>query len=343
MSTSASTDVEHIQWSLHAVAETARQIDTRSFEVDARPRIRAELVPAVVRVMDNALGVLGHVLDRYDRPQEVESPANSGVFHAVFDDMVADQGPGSPHQRIADISFMARWELDRKRSSVAEAEHGRDDWRLIAECCSARRRVVKAASGVERVLSEVESQPSVFTDLYQTERGRALETRAAYYSFVSGLRATERRFADLERRIRLAGTGIARLIGRSIYEELRVEDRRSIRAVQARLFEWLRGARDPREGLRLLSEVNSCASLLMEVNRRPILLEHDREVLEQLLRALSQPATNSAVFYKLLVSIRGRDLELDELIEASAALEPRVWREPVDRVLAGLREQAVGA
>jgi hypothetical protein len=332
-----------IQRSLHAVAETARNIDTRGFEVDARARLRAELVPVVVRVMDDAVGVLGHVLDRYDRLQALENPEDSGVFNCMFDDMVADVSSSNQNQRVADISFVARWELNRKRSIVTEAEHSGDDWRLISECSSARRRVIKAASGVERVLTEVESRPSLFLDLYQTEKQRAVETRAAYYSFVAGLRATERACHDVERCIRLAGTGIARLIGRSIYEELRVEDRRLLRSLQARLCDWLRGARDQREGQRLLSEVSSCGALLMEVNRRPMLIEYDRELLEKLLRALQQPATNTVTFYKTLMTLRGRDPELDERIEARVDFVPRLWCGPAEQTLERLREQATGA
>jgi hypothetical protein len=331
-------DVGDIQRSLHQVAIAARHIDTRSFEVDARVRVRDELVPAVRGVMDQACSILGQVLDRYDRPTSPGTYEDSGVFACMFDDLVADTTPNSPRQRIADMSFMARWELDRKRCSVAEAVTASDDWRLIAECCSARRRVVKAASGVERVLAEVEALPSMFGEVYQTENQRAVATRAAYYSFVTGIRRAESEQLDIERRIRFAGTGIARLIGRAIYEELRIEDRRSLRALQARLFEWLRGRRDPREGQRIHSELLAFASLLMEVNRRATLVEHDRAVLEKLLVALHQPATDGQTFLKLLHSIRGRDPELDALIEAEAELRPAIWQEPATRTLARLRE-----
>ncbi len=333
-----------IQSSLHAVAETARKLATRAFETESRPRVRAELIPAVLSVIDGAVNVLDEVLERYDKPLELEPepPASSGVFDRLIDDFVIaanDAGPG-PGQRVADMSFMARWELGRKRSAVAEAEHSLDDWRLLAECCSARRRVVKAATGVERVLSEVEGLPSLFADLYRTEKQRAVETRAAYYAFVTGLRAAEQGHrADVERGLRLAGTGIAQLIGREVYEDLRVDDRRSLRALQVRVFAWLRGARDEREGQRLLSELNAFGSLLMEVNRRPPLIEYDRELLGELLGALEQPRVDAPTLYRRLTTLRGRDAELDALINLRAELRPNLWRPPVEQVLAGLDEQ----
>jgi hypothetical protein len=339
-----SAEVGRIQRSLHAVAETARGIDTRTFEVDARARVRDELAPTVRGVMDDTDAVLGDVLARYDQPPEAAAADSSGMFNRVFDDMVVE-APSDPRQRIADISFVARWELARKRVAVVEAERRGDDWTLIAECCSARRRVVKAASGVERVLAEVEALPSLFAGLYQTERQRAIETRAAYYAFVIGVRSAELQWQsrDLERCLRLIGTGIARLVGRSIYEELRIEDRRSLRSLQARLFTWLRGTSEPREGLRLISEISAFGSLLMEVNRRPSLIEHDREVLGKLLAALTQPATDKQALFRTLVTIRGRDPELDHLIDAQADLRPDLWHDLAETLLARLREQGEGA
>ena len=331
-------EAEAIQHALHGVAVAARRIDTREFEVEGWERIRRELVPTVHEVMEQATDVLAEVLEHYDRPTTEGDKEDSGVFSTMFDDMVDDTTPNSPRQRIADMSYMARWELDRKRGAVVEAEATNDDWRLIAHCCSARRRVIKAASGVERVVAEVEAFPSLFGDLYLTERQRAVETRAAYYSFMVGVRQLECTRADMARCIRLAGTGIARLIGREIYQELRIEDRRTLRSLQARLFTWLREARDDREGQRLHSEVVSFASLLMEVNQRAVLVDHDREVLAKLLAAVHQPATDAATFHRLLRTIRGRDPELDRLIELEAELRPSIWAEPAEQVLARLSD-----
>ncbi len=331
-------EVVGIQWALQAVAEAASGIDTRKFEIEASGHVRAELVPAIRAVMDDAIALLGDVLARYDEPPQSGGADDSGVFNCVFDELVTDAAPSNPAQRIADISFMARWELERKQQAVAEAERRADEWYLFAECCSARRRVIKAASGVERVLSEVEGRPSMFIGLYQTEKQRAVETRAAYQSFILGLRQAERwRALDLERYLRLVGTGIARLVGRPIYEELRVEDRRSLRALQARVCQWLREPRNLQAGQRLASDVAAFSSLLMEVNRRPAMIEYDQEVLEKLLGAVAQPATDKQAFYRLLFTIRGRDPELDWLIEARADLSPEIWDAVARQVLTQLR------
>ena len=198
---------------------------------------------------DTAIDIFEQVLGHYDCPRQITTAADSGVFNAVFEDMV--EGASDQHQRVADVAFMARWEIERKRSMLTAAVTRKRGWALLSECCSTRRRVLKATSGVERVLSDVEGQASVFDDLYRTERQIAVETRAAYYVFVSDLTKTERDSGDRDvaRVIRLAGTGSARLIGRDIYDDLRIEDRMelaaALRVVSSLLYLQGTNAKDP--------------------------------------------------------------------------------------------------
>ncbi len=336
-----STDLEvgGVQLALRGAAESARRIDTRAFEFLPSERVRRELVPIVDALIAEAMDALDLTLGRYDKPSELAQPEDSGIFNCMFEEIIEAPSVPDPRQRIADVAFMARWEMDRKRKELAQSQR-LDDWGLIAACCSARRRVVKALSGVERVVSEVEGRPSVFAGIYQTELQRALETRRAYLRFVAGLRQAERERArsGVERGLRLAGTGIAGVVGRDIYEDLRVGDRRTLRELQRRLIEWLRGEKDPLEGERLLGDLVSAASLIMDVNRRPVLVEHDARVLEKLLAALAQPATDKGVFFQLLASVRGRDAELDALIEGEADLRPELWLGAARRVLARLED-----
>ena len=332
--------VRELQDALFHAAETARTVDTRPYELQPRAQLCQELVPRIHSVMDEALDVLGCLLERYDTPPQAQAADTSGVFDTYFDEAVEPSvPPAEPQQRIADVSFMARWELDRKRSAIAVAQHTDDYWRLLSECCSARRRVVKATSGVEQVLSQVEGCPSVFESLYRSERRRAIETRAAYHSLLSGLKRLEDASERIERDVRLVGTGIACLVGRDVYLELRVKDRLELRRLQRKIFDWLLGPRDPQQGRRLIGDVKAFAELLMEVNHRPVLVEHDREVLQRLQAALRQPATDALAFFELLVSIRGRDTELDDLIDARAELRTELWDHVVERVLQELSEQ----
>jgi hypothetical protein len=342
-----SAEASCLQRSLHDLAEAAQAIDTRTFEVAAPPRVRAEMVPSLQRALEVAIGTLGEVLEHYDTPPSDDSlgdAGDSGVFHMTLDDIVEDQ-PTNPRQRVADLAFMARWELVRKREAILAALAQDDGWRLIEECCSTRRRIIKAASGVERVIAELEVQPSLFANLYLNEQQRAVQTRTAYHVFLVGVRAASSQWAqrDLHRCMRLIGTGIAQLIGRPIYEELRIEDRRMIRAVQARLVDWLRGQHDELEGRRLVSEIESAAELLMGVNRRPALIEHDCELLEKLIAAVQQPATHKASFYVRLMALRGRDPALDRHIERHCDLVPEHWLGLATSLLEQLRTQMGGA
>ncbi len=340
-----SEETSALQRSLRSVAEAAQSINTRDFELAPRESVLAKLVPLLREVLDDAITVLGQTLAWYEAPSAIDTADDSAMFNLVFDDMVDDivddPCPADPRQRIADIAFMARWEVERKRSALGEAMQG-EDARLIAECCSVRRRVVKATSGVERVLAATEGQPTVFASLFQTERQRAIETRSAYYVFALRIQASADvwQTRDLLRCIRLIGASMAQLVGRPIYEDLRFEDRKSLRSLQIRLIDWLRGEQDAREGQRLISELMAFTSLLMAVNRRPVLIEYDCEVLAKLIAALAQPATDAKVFHRLLSTLRGREPEIDRLIERQADLHPDLWLDIAQRTLARLREQA---
>ncbi len=330
-----------IQRSLQRLAEAAWAIETNRFEVPPWARIRAELIPTLRAVMSDAIALLGDVLIRYETFVGVEGANSSGVFNCVFDDLVDDNTcPTNPHQRIADAAFMARWEIERKQATITEAMRG-DDARLLAECCSARRRVIKAASGVERVLSEVEGVASVLQSLFQTERQHAIETRLQYHAFADGVRRAVARWqgVDLERCLRSIGTIMAKLLGRPICEELRIEDRRSLRSLQVRLVDWLCKPHDSLEGRRLVSEVLAFTGLLMEVNQRAVLIEHDCKVLDKLIAAMAQPGTQQDVFFQLLSTLLGRDPDLDDLIVSHTELRPELWQEVAHRTLARLRQQ----
>ncbi|MCA9656331.1 MAG: hypothetical protein H6712_08565 [Myxococcales bacterium] len=301
----------------------------------SRELICRELVPEVHATVDDAVGVLDQLLARYEGPSMEQGAADSGVFEAVFEELMEAPEPQGPSasQRIADVSFMARWELNRKRAAIDVAEDHDDEWSILSECCSTRRRVLEASGGVELVLCEEEGCTSVFEHVIQTEREIAVLTRHAFRSLMSSLENAEARAAeDLVVGIRLAGTGVAMLVGRDVYQELRVKDRIGIRRIQRRMMDWLRNP-DEEEGRRLLSDASAFAALLMEVNQRPVLLEHDRAVLARLERKLAHPAVEDVELPRVLYTIRGRDPELDALIDGSVELHPRAWMPPVTRVL----------
>lgn len=332
---SARLEMGKLQWNLHAALTRAQRIDTRGFECEDADRLRAVHVPEVRASLEDAIVVLGAVLDHYERVSEAPQSEESGVFHCMFEDAVETPAETDPHQRVADVAFMARWELIRKLdglTSVAQLEQ----WELISACASALRRVVKAVSGVERVLAEVERRPSLFVALYQTQRQLAVSIRGAYTRLIRQLRDIEsrREVLGISRCLRLVGTAIASLVGLDIYESLRIEDRRTLRSVQRRLIDWLRSDRDTLAGERLLGDACALGSLLLEVNRRPELIEHDIERLCELHRELAQPQLDKIETYERLIELRGRDQELDELLDAYAELEQ--WRQPIARVLAQL-------
>lgn len=315
--TFADPRVGKLQWVLLSTIEGARCIDTRSVEGNSHAQLCRKHLPAVRSVLEDIVSVFNTLITTYELEAEVSGAEDSGVFHSVFEDIVATPTDGDPRQQVADVAFMARWELIRKLDGLAGAEQ-LERWDLIAACSSALRRAIKAVCGVEQVLAEVEGHPSMLTNLYQTHLGEALMTRSAYLGLITQLRGIEARQQQLgaTRCLRLVGVAIAKLVGQEIYEVLRVEDRRTLYELQARVLDWLRGGQDGRAGEQLLSDALALGTLLMQINRRPELIGHDRACFEQLIAGFRRPFGAPLDINGWISAVRGRDPEFDVLAES---------------------------
>jgi len=332
--------VTELQSSLRAIAERARAINTRDFEGRSRRDLERELLPVLATVLSDASDSLGSVLHYYEEVNERRAkeltPVETREFYRTIDGLMTEE---SGTQRIIDLAFMAQWELKRKAQQVQAPGNEEDDvWDLIARCGSARRRILKSAVAVETAICEHEAIASTLEHSYVTELKRSLETRRAYVVFRRELKAPHGNdVATIRRSLRTAGIGIARLIGRDIYEDLRVTDRTQIRELQARLLAWLRGDDDfdSDSGLKTWQDLSAFADLLLQVNHRAELVEHDRALLaeahETLISSQSTPETLLASLRQQLESLIGRDGALDELIENSES-PIEEWRLTVRRL-----------
>lgn len=94
---------------------------------------------------------------------------------------------------------------------------------------------------------------------------------------------------------------------------MRVSDRMQLRALQDRILDWLRAASaEPHEGIRIWSDLLAFARLVHQINRREVLVEHDRRVVSQLLVECGDCFTDACV--ELLSKLFGLDPELDEAL-----------------------------
>ena len=113
----------------------------------------------------------------------------------------------------------------------------------------------------------------------------------------------------------------------SIYPYLRLDDRLDLRALQKRILSWLEGASsdgsgEAESGRRLWQDASGFFNLLMQIQRREELREHDLVQLGRVLRRLHDEGGGSkpmgrelfAELRELLLDMAGRESSLDQIL-----------------------------
>jgi hypothetical protein len=338
---------ERLHAQLLGCVERAKRVDIRPFEGRMAREILEGLAPLVRDILVDSIALCREALSRYDAAEipahgSVEDAlgaaphSDSGVFYLTVDEMVgrSDVAQAETDQRVADIAFMGVTELRPKLASIERLHERMDGWEVVSECGSGVRRVIKSLTALEGALCErggIESELS-----FASEVSRSLEVRRQYARLRQSIAGEQPTPDTLLRALRRVGTSIAILVGRDIYPELRVHDRRQLRELQGRILVWLRGPADTPEavtdGLRLWQDLVGFAGLLQQVSRRQELVEHDAAVLAEARRALEVSAgpIDDAVLLALR-SLRGLDEELDALLVANAE-DARSYLAPVARL-----------
>ena len=333
----ASTTLRRIETLLDHV----RAVDTRRYETRATNSILREHVPEIEKLLASTFATLEAIAERYAASAEkpgLPDDALDGDFAAHVDALMQAEDAAS---RVADIAVVARMELAHRHLRLQQMPLGADSWDYIAVTSSIRRRVLKSVTAIQTAIRRHEGLNDE-DSWFRSELDHSLEVRRVYAAFRRRLqldRPPSR--AEMYTRLRLVGTSIAILVGKDIYEHLRVTDRQMIRALQAKVINWLR--KDPttsgrfpaRAGEHIWQDVAACADLLMQVNHRTELRDHDVAALEALADALRRNAPPAECRVRL-AALEGADEKLDQFIRSSD--EPTdALTKLVPRLLAGTR------
>lgn len=319
---------ESLQHRLVHLVGRARAVDLRSFERGTLRDVLDELVPETASLLEEAAGLLGDILDRYDVPaaeDEIELGENPT--------------PPSPAEALCDVAFLARSEMRRKLDELRRHSREKDFAHLISLCAGGLRRISKTASAVDAALCDCEGMVQRLT--FQTELLASLEIRRAYAKFSSAVRDSPPPTPQTVRNgLQRAGTAIARLLGRDVSRNMRYADRLELRGLQERMLTWCNDpASEPVEGQRLWQDVAGFAELIHEVNRRSELVEHDGEVAthtwKRLFAAEESPETVPDDLRGPLTALFGRRQEIDRLI-VFQCWNADAWRAPMTALLTEL-------
>lgn len=317
--------VVELQAALAAVVQRALAFDTRPHEDLSVEQMLDVPVRACVELLQAGIDVLSKTLERYEPSEPAEAPVSvdgeKSFLHGVDTLMATSEGVS----RIADLAFIGRLELSMRREQLQALTPEGDPWAVLSMCAGTRRKVIKSITAVESALCEHEELPARTVGVFATEVQHSLEVRRAYTvfrrAFASGPAAGE----DIRPHLRRAAVAIAVLTGRDVYQDLRVDDRMQLRALQQRVIAWLRGAESSsaRTGLRLWQDLAAFAGMLVLVNNRTELREHDRQLSLNVVRALEHRAADAPLEpedLERLKPLHGRDDELDEWL---ASPDPR--------------------
>ncbi|MBI5496362.1 MAG: hypothetical protein HY904_15170 [Deltaproteobacteria bacterium] len=295
------------------------------------------LVPRVAAAVEVATEIMGLVVNYYEAPGTHPAPCAEAKVGLEMDRRVASIRSA---QDVADLAFIGRLALRDRREALAASVASADKWEIISIAGSACREVRKSLGALELAVCGFEGLPYTGSD-YQSEVATSREVRRTYVTFCADILGSgEPGPDDVVKRVRVAATSIVKLTGRAIYPAMRVDDRILLRTLHARLMEWLRAAAQgaaggAQAGQRLWRDIASAAEILLGVNNRAELREHDLAVVSDVitrLEAVGDPAQPlPPAELERLLPVSGRDRELD-------ALRLRTGPVTVGELLAVLRD-----
>ncbi len=318
--------------------------DTGYFSIDD------DMVGHVRDLTARAIELLRDLTDFYDAEsaahgEETEDRAGEGDFLRDIGVQISSELAA---REVSGLTFVARGQLMEQQEALAGALEHKQVWAVVSHADSSRRHVGKALIAIESAVREYEGLEA--RDRRWVDLQDSLETRRLYGQFRRAImRGGDPVSRDqLAASLKSAATRIAILRGLEIYPFLRIDDRLTIRNLQKRIAAWQRGDGDSSEeaGRRLWQDLVSFARLLMKVNDREELREHDRQVVTSIHRRLfapRRPVTRlTGSLLKDLQRLEGRDDDIDRITRLATEHSAEDLREPLERLRAQLQRPFEG-
>lgn len=246
----------------------------------------------------------------------------SGTLHPSWLANAGMQDDGL--ESVRDLCFLAQVEirplLEQLGRAAPEAKEPKPrEWGPLLWIERVQGALTNGLCAVEAELAKATGRPS--RTLHINLLRKSLDARRMTVKFRRGLMQTQQdQPHDIEARLRSAGSGLVRLIGRDEFDSLHLSDRLLARDLRDRILAWTRNPGEE-SGDRLWEEVYAFAVLLSRLNGRSELIRHDLVVIQRLLPVLSASnleAPPAAETLAELSQILGRDDGLDARIESGS-------------------------
>lgn len=307
--------------------------------------LEEDLVAKVLELVEMTTALLERVMERYEGKSSAESGEEGAdaVKIEVDDDTDFLKEIGArisaelACREVADVAFFGRNQVLESLDALQRALDQRSIWKIASHADTAQRRAGKALIAVESAIREYEGLPA--RERHWEEIEDTIEIRRLYGQFRrTVLRGGEPEdLPALRTHLRQMARRIAILRDLKIYPFLRIDDRLQIRSLQKRIQGWLDSDElDEESGRRLWNDLVSFSRLLMQINNRETLREHDRRLVNKVCYQLflnpSAPATIPAETLLALETLLGRDDDLDHLLLQPTPAQPQAWRAPLLRL-----------
>jgi len=303
-------------WSLRDLARVARQVESRVAErfadAPAEPNLEAtrRLLVVALDVIDRIGSLYGETGAGDDDDLEgaledmfspvAEERLEDGMPDGEEDDPEnAETAPVAPHgrpagplpadetTRIGPLATIATMEIRERLQDLAGLDPGEDPLETLAHASHARGAFLRAAIALEKLVCAAEGLRPRLPSPHDLER--ALAIRAAY---AATARALCEQHPDDDTPpppecLAVAADAIGKLLACDLTRHIRIADRIALARMHRRLLAHLESP-DPEDpgGLRVWQDLKGLFGMLLLVNNRQELREHDHEAARWLLERL---------------------------------------------------------
>ncbi len=306
-------------------------VDTGYFAVDP------ELVGQILALLAEVAELL-HDIGTYFEAEDARGGAEAiagGDDASFLREIGASISSALASREVTDLAFMGRNDLLEIRERLQRAVIAENFWKIASTADAGLSRIGRALIPIESAMREYEGLPPMRRRLEDLDD--SLEIRRQYgMLWRTVLRAGEPRGEELRGALCKLSRRIALLRHNRIYPFLRIDDRLSVRKLQKRVLAYLDGPGDDSAGRRLWDDLVATFRLLMQVNGRHELCEHDREVVLAAYYELTQRRSSSEPIphdlLERLDPLLGRDEELDRVLLRPAERPVADWLAPLERL-----------
>lgn len=297
-----------------------------------------DLIPRVRQLMEETLELTRELGDLYDAESHEAPLEGAGSEDDFLREIGAAISSELAAREVSNLAFVVRAQMMETYEALLSALANRYAWVVASHADAGLRRVSRGLLTLETAMREYEGLPQAERRWHDLKD--SLETRRLYGQFRRAiLRSDQNAAEDLTSRLRSAANRIAILRDLKIYPFLRIYDRLPIRRLQKRIQAWLDRPDEKtkdEEGRQLWSDLVSFAELLVQINNREDLREHDRKTVSRLHRVLFEarqpPARILPSHLADLELLLGRDEDLDRIILSPNQFGVEDLREPLERV-----------